>query len=388
VDSYVRSDAELAAVVAELRAGTLVAVDTEAASFHKYVDRVYLVQLSSRTRTAIVDPLAVGNLSPIGALLVDPAVEKVFHDADYDLRILDRDYGFRAVRLFDTRIAAQLLGEPAIGLGSLLEKHLGIKLSKTHQKADWSQRPLPPAMLAYAADDTRHLPRLRDLLHEQLVSRGRIAWVQEECKRLEELRWTRGGGGGAGGAGGGGGASDSDEEAYLRVKGAKALRPRDLAAFRELYAWREAVAQREDKAPFRIIGNDPLLAVSRALPETAVALAKVVGLPPSLARRHGPALLEAVHRARALPEAELPRLVRPPRGPKDPKVDERVEKLKAARNRVAGELGLDPGVLCGRTTLEAVARAAPKDRAGLAAVGELRRWQFDVLGDALLAALA
>jgi ribonuclease D len=386
VDSYVRSDAELAAVVAELRAGTLVAVDTEAASFHKYVDRVYLVQLSSRTRTAIVDPLAVGNLSPIGALLVDPAVEKVFHDADYDLRILDRDYGFRAVRLFDTRIAAQLLGEPAIGLGSLLEKHLGIKLSKTHQKADWSQRPLPPAMLAYAADDTRHLPRLRDLLHEQLVSRGRIAWVQEECKRLEELRWTRGGG--AGGAGGGGGASDSDEEAYLRVKGAKALRPRDLAAFRELYAWREAVAQREDKAPFRIIGNDPLLAVSRALPETAVALAKVVGLPPSLARRHGPALLEAVHRARALPEAELPRLVRPPRGPKDPKVDERVEKLKAARNRVAGELGLDPGVLCGRTTLEAVARAAPKDRAGLAAVGELRRWQFDVLGDALLAALA
>jgi ribonuclease D len=384
VDSYVRSDAELAAVVAELRAGPLVAVDTEAASFHKYVDRVYLVQLSSRTRTAIVDPLAVGNLSPIGALLLDPAVEKVFHDADYDLRILDRDYGFRAVRLFDTRIAAQLLGEPAIGLGSLLEKHLGIKLSKTHQKADWSQRPLPPAMLAYAADDTRHLPRLRDLLHEQLVARGRMAWVQEECKRLEELRWTRGGGG----AGGAGGATDSDEEAYQRVKGAKALRPRDLAAFRELYAWREAVAQREDKAPFRIIGTDPLLAVSRALPETADALAKVVGLPPSLARRHGSALLDAVHRARALPEAELPRLVRPPRGPKDPKVDERVEKLKAARNRVAGELGLDPGVLCSRSTLEAVARAAPRDRAGLAAVGELRRWQFEVLGDALLAALA
>jgi ribonuclease D len=374
VDSLVRSDTELAAVVAELRAGPLVAVDTEAASFHKYVDRVYLVQLSSRTRTAIVDPLAVGNLSPVGALLADPAVEKVFHDADYDLRILDRDYGFRAVRLFDTRIAAQLLGEPAIGLGSLLEKHLGVKLSKTHQKADWSQRPLPPAMLAYAADDTRHLPRLRDLLHQQLVARGRLAWAQEEFTRLEELRWT--------------GVADGDEEVYLRVKGAKALRPREMAAFRELHVWREAVARREDKAPFRIIGNDPLLAVSRALPETADVLGKVAGLPASLARRHGPALLDAVRRARALPEAELPRLVRSPRGPKDPKFDERVEKLKAARNRVAGELGLDPGVLCGRPTLEAVARAAPRDRAGLAAVGELRRWQLDVLGDALLAALA
>jgi ribonuclease D len=374
VDSLVRSDAELAAVVAELRAGPLVAVDTEAASFHKYVDRVYLVQLSSRTRTAIVDPLAVGNLSPVGALLADPAVEKVFHDADYDLRILDRDYGFRAARLFDTRVAAQLLGEPAIGLGSLLEKHLGVKLSKTHQKDDWSQRPLPPAMLAYAADDTRHLPRLRDLLHEQLAARGRLAWAQEEFLRLEQLHWT--------------GPADGDEEAYLRVKGAKGLRPRELAAFRELHAWREAVAQREDKAPFRIIGNDPLLAVSRALPETADALGKVAGLPASLARRYGPTLLDAVHRARALPEAELPRLVRPPRGPKDPKFDERVEKLKTARNRVAAELGLDPGVLCGRSTLEAVARAAPRDRAGLAAVGELRRWQFDVLGDALLAALA
>ena len=374
MDSYVRSDAELAAVVAELRAGPLVAVDTEAASFHKYVDRVYLVQLSSRARTAIIDPLAVGNLGPVGALLADPAVEKVFHDADYDLRILDRDYGFRGVRLFDTRIAAQLLGEPAIGLGSLLEKYLGVRLSKAHQKADWSQRPLPPAMLAYAADDTRHLPRLRDLLHAQLAARGRLAWAQEEFGRLEELRWT--------------GAVDGDEDAYLRVKGAKALRPRELAAFRQLHAWREAVAQREDKAPFRVIGNDPLLAVSRALPETADGMGKVAGLPASLARRHGPALLDAVRRARALPEAELPRLARAPRGPKDPKFDERVEKLKAARNRVAAELGLDPGVVCGRPTLEVVARAAPTDRAGLAAVGELRRWQLDVLGDALLGALA
>src|SRR5207245_826816 len=137
-----------------------------------------------------------------------------------------------------------------------------------------------------------------------------------------------------------------------------------LAAFRQLHAWREAVAQREDKAPFRVIGNDPLLAVSRALPETADGMGKVAGLPASLARRHGPALLDAVRRARALPEAELPRLARAPRGPKDPKFDERVEKLKAARNRVAAEWGLDPGVGCGRPTLEVGARAAPPDPAG------------------------
>src|SRR5467141_5262699 len=129
--------------MAALEREPLVAVDTEAASFHRYHDRIFLIQLSSPLRTEIIDPLAVADLSPVGRLLADPAVEKVFHDADYDLRILDRDYGFRAARLFDTRIVAQLLGEPAIGLGSLLEKHLGVKLSKTHQKDDWSQRPLP-----------------------------------------------------------------------------------------------------------------------------------------------------------------------------------------------------------------------------------------------------
>jgi ribonuclease D len=136
-----------------------------------------------------------------------------------------------------------------------------------------------------------------------------------------------------------------------------------------------------------VIGNDSLLAVSRALPATPADLARIKELPASLARRHGAALLDAVARAKALPDGELPRPERVPRPPKDPGFDTRVDRLKAARNKVASELGLDAGVLCGRTTLEAVARARPTDRAGLAQVGELRRWQVDVLGDALLEAL-
>jgi len=157
VDSYVSTYEALSQVITAFRRDPLVAVDTEAASFHKYLDRIYLVQLSTTEHTAVIDPLAVTDLNPVGELLADPAVEKVFHDADYDLRILDRDYRFRAASLFDTRIAAQLAGEPAIGLAALLEKYVGVKLSKAHQRADWSQRPLPPEMLSYAADDTRHL---------------------------------------------------------------------------------------------------------------------------------------------------------------------------------------------------------------------------------------
>jgi ribonuclease D len=381
---YVQTAPDLAALIASMRRDSRVAVDTEAASFHRYRDRIYLLQLSSPTETALIDPVALAapDLAPVGALLADPQVEKVFHDADYDLRVLDRDYRFRAVRLFDTRVAAQLAGEPAIGLAALLEKYLGIKLQKEHQKADWSLRPLTPGMLAYAAADTQYLLALRDALERRLDALGRLGWAQEEFTQLESLRWTPG----AGGAGAGAGAGLNDDS-YLRLKGAKGLTPRGLAALRLLHRWRDSVAERDDKAPFRIIGNDALIGVSRALPGSRAELSHIRELPVSLARRHGDALLEAVRRAQGLPESELPRLERRPRPHKDPGFDARLEKVKAARNRVATELGLDPGVLCGRTTLEAVVRALPADRAALERISELRRWQIDVLGDALLDAL-
>ena len=372
---YVDTAAALNDVLAAARAEPLVAVDTEAASFHRYIDRVYLVQLSTRHATAIIDPLAVADLAPLGALLADPRVEKVFHDADYDLRILDRDYQVRARHLFDTRIAAQLLGEPAIGLAALLEKFAGVRLAKTHQRADWSQRPLSAAMLDYAADDTRHLPALRDALRARLEAVSRLAWAEEEFLWLENLRWT-----GPGGANGG--------EAYLRIKGAKALHPRQLAALRELVAWRDGVAAERDTALFRIIGNEALLAVSQALPRSADALSEIRGLPASLARRYGSALVTAVGRAMLLSEDELPKRERGPRVARDPELEKRVERLKTARNAVAQQLALDPGVLCGKSTLEVIARARPGDRAALAQIGDLRRWQVDVLGEALLQELA
>src|SRR5216117_1468626 len=189
---YVDTPQDLTAFIAAVRRESRVGVDTEAASFHRYRDRIYLVQISSPTQTALIDPVAIAapDLGPVGALLADPRLEKVFHDADYDLRVLDRDYGFHAVRLFDTRVAAQLAGEPAIGLAALLEKYVGVKLAKEHQKADWSLRPLPPEMLAYAAADTRHLLDLRDALEQRLRGLHRLVWAEEEFVRLEDLRWT------------------------------------------------------------------------------------------------------------------------------------------------------------------------------------------------------
>jgi ribonuclease D len=217
----IEDGSEFAALLRRLRAEPLIAVDTEAASFHRHRDRVYLVQLSTRGETHLVDPLAVTGLPGLGDLLADTAVEKVFHDADYDLRLLGSEFGFRAANLFDTRVAAQFLNEPGIGLAAMLEKHVGVTPDKRFQRADWSARPLSQPMLEYAAMDTRHLPELRDLLRDKLVARGRLEWVKEECELLTQVRWPD---------------PVPTEIAALGVKGTRAISPR--AATTCCWRWR------------------------------------------------------------------------------------------------------------------------------------------------------
>jgi ribonuclease D len=368
----IQTQADLQALFRRLQDEPLLAVDTEAASFHRYNDRVYLLQISSRSETAVVDPLTVDGLAPLGAALAAPETEIVFHDADYDLRLLQREYGFRATHLFDTRIAAQLLNEPGVGLAALLEKYLGVRLDKRFQRADWSARPLSAQMLAYAAADTRHLPKLRDILREQLGERGRLTWAEEEFELLTQPREI---------------STDGDQPGFLRIKGAKALRGRELAVLRELYQWREGVAQRADKATFRVLNNEPLLAAARAQPSDIAALKAIPGISTEQAERRGREILAAVKRGLEVEEGNIPRIARPLRRPADPAYEARLERLKAARNQLAQRYDLAPGVLCPNGTLEAIARANPTTMEQLAVAPELRRWQLAEFGGELLGAV-
>jgi ribonuclease D len=364
----------LQALVERLGQAPRIAFDTEAASFHRYVDRVYLVQISTDVETALVDPLAVDDLTGFGPVLADPTIEIVFHDADYDMRVLDRDYGFRVARIFDTRLAAELAGEPGVGLGSLLQKYFGVTLNKRLQRADWSVRPLSAAMLAYAADDTRYLLPLRDLLSDRLQELGRLPWFEEECRRMEALRWT--------------GPRADDEAPHLRLKGAKALSRRDTAVLERVFAWRDATARALDRAPFRVLSNQGLLALARAKPRSAAGLATVDDLPRSTARRYGEAILAAVEEGLAVPEADLPTRKRSRRPPHDPTYDARLERLKELRNAAAGRHDLAPGLICPNATLQAIARLDPNAAIDFGQVEELRAWQRELLGDrAVLAAL-
>jgi ribonuclease D len=248
--------------LSSIETARVLAIDTEGASFHRYVDRIYLLQLSTDAHHAILDPLKVASPSRLGALLESRDVEVVFHDADYDLRLLHQDYGWRVTNIFDTRVAAQLLGIKAFGLAALLDSYFGVKLDKKHQRADWSMRPLTADMLDYAAQDTMHLLGLRERLRSSLEQKGRWSWAQEEFNRLEGTQWQ----------------AEEDGSSFLRLKGARDLSRRELALLRELVAWRDGVAKGLDRSTFRVVTNDVLLELSRRSPRTMEDLRSIKGI--------------------------------------------------------------------------------------------------------------
>jgi ribonuclease D len=345
------------------------AVDTEADSFHHYREKVCLVQLTSGGRHALVDPLAAIDLSPLAASFSDSTLPKIMHGADYDIRLLARDFGLLVSGLTDTMIAARLLGEPALGLAALLEKDLGVTLNKAHQRADWSRRPLTAAMRDYAVEDTRHLETLAEILAARLEALSRTSWAKEECERLESVRWRD--------------RRDDDPEPYRRTKGARELDPAGLAVLRELCAWRDAAARKRDKPLFRVLRDETLVALAKAPPASVGDLTRIQGFPDSIVRSpSGLEIVDAAQRGVACSEAERPAPRTEVRQRLEPAVVARMAKIRDKRDAIARELALDPSVIASRATVEEMAKRweAGDDPW---AVPELRRWQLGLLRPAL-----
>ena len=348
-----------------------IALDTEGASFHRFLDRIYLLQISTREQSAIIDPLPIGSPAKLGQLLESKSVEVVFHDADYDLRLLHQDYGWHVTNIFDTRVASQLLGIKSFGLAALLEQFFDVKLDKKHQRADWSMRPLTPDMLAYAAQDTRFLLQLKDHMSSELKRRGRLHWAEEEFARLEGTRWE----------------AEESMEGFLRLKGARDLSRRELAVLREVANWRDTVAAQLDRATFRVMGNEVMFEIARRAPKNTAELGAIKGMPKGMLDRAGADIIAAVRHGMEAPEADLPKFPKGQRWNKDRDFDEKVTRLKSVRDAAAARLELDPGVLCSRERLENVARSGAKTVADLAAVPDLRRWQIEEMGEGFVRAL-
>lgn len=371
---HVQSAAEAEGLASELASASRFALDCEAAGFHRYSDRLCLLQITVHERTYVVDPLAFDPADLLRGPLEDPNVAIVMHGSDFDLRLLSRDLGIRLHGLVDTQIQAALLGEPALGLSSLLEARFGVKLSKKYQRADWAERPLTDGMLEYAAADTRHLERLTDMLAEEVEARGRTDWAIEEYRALEEVSDIS--------------RDDVEpEDPVVRVKGARDLPPRHVAAIREALAWRNEIARSRDKAPFRVIGDKPLIEAAGLQPRRVEELVDLQGFPSRLAREEGKSLLRRLRAVAELPEADLvpyPRHIRRGPGRPPPELEELVDRLKGVRNQVADHVGLPKGTFLSNATLLEIARAAPKTRDELLAVDGMRHWKAEVAGDRLL----
>jgi ribonuclease D len=226
-------------------------------------------------------------------------------------------------------------------------------------------------MLDYAAQDTLHLLELRDRLKHDLEKAGRWEWAREEFALLEGTKWP----------------DDDSANAFLRIKGARDLTRRELAILRELVPWRDSIAAQMDRATFRVIGNEQLLDIARQQPASRDTLGAIKGMPRGLLESRGGEVLDAVKRGLAVPENALPKFPKAPRWDRDPDFDARVNALKTVRDAAATRLDLDPGVLCSRDRMEAVARRKPETREQLDEVHELRNWQREVLGEGFLKAL-
>jgi ribonuclease D len=349
----VDSEELLAALLSRIRAATWVAVDTEADSLHAYPEKVCLLQISTAAGDELVDPLARLDLSPLLEALAEH--ELLMHGADYDLRLLRRHHEFVPSAIFDTMLAARLLGMRQFSLSHLAGHYLGVKLEKGPQKANWALRPLTPRMEHYARNDTHHLKPLSDRLKADLEAAGRLAWHAESCARLIADS-TR--------------ERPADMDSVWRIKGSSLLGRPALAILRELWQWREGEAVAANKPPFFILSHQALVEIAAA---AATGRAIQPFLPHHLSERRRGGVAKSVTRGLELAPEQHPKLLRyisrrPSEGEKRRFLD-----LQERRDAQAAKLGIDSTLIASRAVLSDLAHDWKLNEK------ELMNWQRQLL---------
>jgi ribonuclease D len=352
-----------------MRRVTRIAVDTEADSMHHYYAKVCLIQLAMEGEHWIVDPLAGLDLGEFMEVLAQKQL--ILHGGDYDLRMLRSSFGFRPQQgVFDTGLAAQLLGYSKFGLISLVEAQFQVTLTDLGKKTNWSKRPLTSSQLEYACNDTRYLEAMTDIFTEKLTALGRLEWHRELCQRMVDGTLEE---------------KAKDEDDAWRIKGKSQLDRRQLAFLREIWHWREAEAQLADLPPFKVLMNQKLIELAlwaSAHPTTPVSQGPKLPVTCRGKRLH--ALEKAIHAAAKMSPKDWPFHKKPTPAPKsEPFLKQRIEKLAQACTVVAEGLGIAVPVLASRAILKAIANHKPQTKEGMIETSGMQRWQADLLWPAL-----
>jgi ribonuclease D len=356
------------ALMVELEDQPILALDTESDSLYRYFYKVCLIQLSTLMADYIIDPLSLHDLAPLGQLMADPTITKVFHAAENDILVLKRDFGFAFANVFDTMLAARILGWRQVSLAALLEEHFGVKLDKRAQLTDWGRRPLTPDQLSYAHLDSHYLLPLRDLLLAELKARGRWREAQEALAALPNVTYTE---------------KPFDPEGFWRNKGARDLSPQGLAVLRELYLWRDAKARALNLPPFKVIDDRSLIQLSLSRPQRQSDLS----LSPYQGNHYGRDVLEAIKRGMAAPPPTAPARPHNDGFRPDPEALARYDRLRAWRTERAAQRGVDSDVVLTNDVLLAIARAEPASVEELASLELLGPWKLEEYGPDLVRVL-
>jgi ribonuclease D len=355
---------QLAALVQQLLGEPIIAVDTESNSLYAYQEQVCLVQFSTPAADYLVDPLVLLDFSPLSKIFAHPKIEKIFHAAEYDLICLKRDFNLKFANLFDTMLAARVVGRKAVGLGSLLEAEFGIKLDKRYQRADWGQRPLPGNLLDYARMDTHYLIKLRHRLKIELDQSGRWHLAAEDFQRLCNINERD---------------MPAENEPNFSVNGSNDLSPQQRAVLLELSKYRDRIARLQDRPLFKVIGNKTLLEIAETCPTRMEDLSELNGMTPRQVKRHGKQLLQAVERGLKADPIQPRRHSKP-----DDRLLTRLDLLRDWRKEMARKMRVESDIILPRDLMVEIAENNPTCREELAEVMQTAPWRLDQFGEQIL----
>lgn len=365
------SEAGLKDIAKKLRKEKAVAVDLEADSMYHFKEKVCLLQLATEEKTIIIDPLEIEDLGSLKSLFINSDVKKIFHGSDYDVRSLYRDFGIEINNLFDTQLASMFLGLKETGLDAVLKNRFNVNIDKKYQKKDWSQRPLSNEMMEYAAGDAMYLVPLARILENELEEKNRLFWVREECEMLSKVRPV---------------LSDSNP-LFLKFKGAGRLEKRCLAVLEALLQFRFRIAQQKDKPLFKIIGNGPIMKIAIAKPVSLRQLERRQALSPFQIKMYGDALVGVINEAIKIPEKDLPVYPRKKGQALKRSTQKRAKALKAWRALKAKDLEIDPSLIFNNFLINCIATRNPVDIEGINAINEMKNWQKEEFGKAIVGIL-
>lgn len=356
----------------------IIGIDTEGDSFYHYRERVCLIQFSDTEADYIVDPLAVDDLSPLAEVLANPKIVKVLHGGDYDVVCLRRDFGFQLHGVFDTLIAAQLIGLPRFGLGDLVHTYFQYSMDKIYQRHNWSKRPLLKEHLAYARGDTHYLIRLREILLKNVEDIGRLSHLEEECLLLEKRTWQ---------------GRKFDPDGYLKIKGAARLSDDDLRILKRLYIYRDEQAREMDRPPFKVFPDKIMLEIATRRPKTEGEFEHMFQRQRAMRRRYGKAMVVAVNEGLQddfqIPQpSRTTKTVSYSRRLRGRAADRVFQALKQWRNdKIDSADQYTSYTVASNATLKCIAEVRPFDKEELKGVPNLRDWQLVEFGEEILGLL-